>query len=105
MNKRCDVGPCSDTPLSLAGGINKPVYLDLLLKSGADVNKRDIYKRTPLMDLMHYDGRYECMDLLIKAGADLNEPLIYAAELGETDNVKKLLSAGADIDHLDQYKS
>ena len=103
VNKRVDVGPRSDTPLSLAGGINKPEYLDLLLKSGADVNKRDIHKRTPLMDLIHYGGRSECKDLLIRAGADVNEPLIYAAELGETDNVKKLLNAGADINHLDQH--
>ena len=103
VNQRVDVGPQSDTPLSLAGGINKPEYLDLLLKSGADVNQRDMYKPTPLMDLMQYDGRHECVDLLINAGANVNEALIYAAELGKTDNVKKLLSAGAEIDHLDQY--
>ena len=103
VNQRCDVGPRSDTPLSLAAGINDAKCLDLLLKSGADVNVRDVYQRTALMDLMNYDGRHECMDLLINAGADVNEALIYAAELGQRDNVEKLLQAGAEIDHLSPH--
>ena len=103
VNRRVDVGPRSDTPLTTAAGINNPTFLDLLLKSGAYVKGRTIYNRTALMDLMRYDGRYECMDLLINAGADMNEALVYAAELGKIDNVKHLLKAGAKIDYLDQY--
>ena len=103
VNKRVTFGSHSDTPLTLAAGMNQPVCLNLLLKSGADVNSRDINKRTALMNLMNYNGRYACMEMLINAGAGVNEALIYAAELGKTDNVKKLLNAGADIDHLNQY--
>ena len=42
IDASCDVGPRSNTPLSTAAGINDSKCLDLLLKSGADVNVRDV---------------------------------------------------------------
>ena len=46
-------------------------YLELFLKAGADVNKRDQQRRTVLH--MAAEGcHYECVNKLINVGADVN---------------------------------
>ena len=103
VNQRVDFEPRRDTPLSLAGGINKPEYLDLLLQAGADVNDVSSSGSTALM-LAAANCHHECVKPLIKAGADVNEvdnegntALIYAASRHSVISVRLLLHAGAKV--------
>ncbi len=74
----------------------------ILLRHGADAERRDADGATPL----HYAARLEravVADELLKAGANVNArgrngntPLHYAVLLGRVENVRFLLAAGAD---------
>ena len=64
--------------LSAENGHNECV--ELLIKVGADVNKKDTLGRTPLMAAVE-SGHHECADLLIQAGADVNEDQINEVQL------------------------
>ena len=72
-----------------------------LAASGADVNKREGYGRTPLM-IAAYARQYAAADALIAAGADLNaletdryDVVTIASVADDVKMLKKALAAGA----------
>lgn len=81
-------------------------YIELLLKHGADVNKPEEYtlKRTPLITATIKDNT-KVAEILLKAGAKVNQcdadgatVLHYGVDRGSnTDLIKKLITAGADV--------
>jgi serine/threonine-protein phosphatase 6 regulatory ankyrin repeat subunit B len=88
--------------------------LGFLLRRGANPNRRDSAGDTPLIWAVGrsqagvaHKSRVENVRVLTQAGADPNlksgaqsgwTPLIWAAELGDTEMVKILLASGARID-------
>ena len=81
----------------------------LLLNKGAEVNKQDIDRMTPL----HYAscrGHMEIVNLLLNNGANVNAkdydgrtPLHYASSGSHAEIVKLLLERGADINAQDDW--
>lgn len=69
---------------------------------------------TALMSLalagkIHNDQLIECADLLLEKGANVNatdfhsmSPLMYAAKENKLELVKRLIEAGADVNHADE---
>jgi ankyrin repeat protein len=89
-----------ETPLHVAAYYGDVVAMKLLIKHGADVNARDVFRKTPL----HFARSPDAAKLLIKHGADVNArdvygrtPLDYAME-ENTEVVKVLLRLGATAD-------
>jgi ankyrin repeat protein len=90
--------------------------LGFLLRRGANPNRKDSGGDTPLVWAVGrsqagvaHDARVETVRALTVAGADPNlksgaqsgwTPLIWAAELGETEMVKILLASGARVDAM-----
>lgn len=80
--------------------------------NGADVNQFNRVGQTPLAFAARF-GHEEIVDLLLEWEADVNRagdeyqltPLIGAAIGGDTNIGKKLLAAGAEIDHRDVINS
>lgn len=77
--------------------------LGKLIAAGCDVDARNEYKMTPLMEASHY-GSQDCLGLLIAAGCDVNAKDVYgvnsamrAAHMGHADCIAKLIEAGCDI--------
>ncbi|QDT45248.1 Ankyrin repeats (3 copies) [Gimesia alba] len=88
-------------PLHLAVHQGKIKEVELLLKSGADMNARGDYGETPLHVALK-DERYELVRLLLTNGADPNKPndrevapLSYARD---PDYYKLLVDHGARVD-------
>jgi ankyrin repeat protein len=94
--------------LDVAIGKGEVGCVDFLLQHGASPNQQDSHGETPLMWVI---GRtpgqtgLKMFRMLLSAGADPNlrssgefwTPLIYAADLGQTQFVSCLLDAGAEI--------
>ena len=99
-------GPACATDLTdavKAGNIDR---VALLLKSGADPNKRSTYNG-PLHDAARL-GSAEIATILIRAGADMDCPLwrdssqlMPAAMAGQAKMVTILIASGAKADSLD----
>ena len=75
------------------------------LAAGADVNVRDMIRRTPL----HYVANKEIAELLIANGADVNAknltsrtPLLVAAIRGHKEIAELLIANGADVNAKDE---
>lgn len=93
-------------PLDAACCFNRVECAALLIKSGADVNRR--YGAAPL----HYaakNGNLELMKLLLEHGADVNfrdinhaSPMCLASYAGHAQIVKFLLKNGADVNVTDR---
>ena len=66
--------------LSAENGHNECV--EFLIKSRADVNKKDTLGRTPLMAAAE-SGHHQCADQLIQAGADVNEDQVNEDQVRE----------------------
>ena len=87
------------TGLHLAALLNRPVYADILIASGADVNRRDGRGRTPLMAAIEADPAFPsvALSLLRSGAADLNLPrddgafpLYLAAQMARYDIVEMI---------------
>ena len=88
------------SPLHFAVLYNCPKIVELLIKSGANINKKDT---TPLLLACKY-GYSQIAEYLIKCGAKVdkcdnsnNSPLHYACAFGNLQCVKVLLENGADV--------
>ncbi|UNE35905.1 ankyrin repeat domain-containing protein [Vermiphilus pyriformis] len=94
-----------ETPLSCAVKENKIDVAKLLIKWGADINRRDSQGNTPLIEAnCHSD--LPMVQLLINLGADVNisdndgwTPLHCAVAKGNENAVSLLYDAGADINY------
>jgi hypothetical protein len=92
-----------DTALILASAARKKQMVDLLLKKGADVNRRGQVEYTALFEAV--SRRHpDIVKLLLDRGAKVDlrngygdTVLVHAANDGETDMVKLLLDHGANI--------
>ena len=89
---------------------NCPKNVELLIKRGANINKKDTYWRTPLILACKY-GYSKIAEYLIKCGAKIdkcdnsnNSPLHYACAFGNLQCVKILLENGADVNYLNMWK-
>lgn len=96
------------TPLMNAVSFGNIAIVKKLLSAGANVNAIDVNNSTPLIYTLTSIGyKPETLDLLLNAGADANPPavaitpLIQAVLSGNLYAVKKLLSAGADVNAVD----
>ena len=98
------------SPLHFAVLYNCPKIVELLVKSGANINKKDTYWRTPLLLACKY-GYSQIAEYLIKCGAKVdkcdnsnNSPLHYACAFGNLQCVKVLLENGADVNFSNMWK-
>jgi uncharacterized protein len=97
------------SPLGIASYKDHYKIADLLIKSGANVNKVSRNGMTPLLNAVLMKGRSKIVELLLKNGADPNieqeqtkeTALIIAAGKGYSDIVKLLIKAGANTNFLD----
>jgi uncharacterized protein len=78
----------------------------MLLRHGADVERRSVDGRTPLMLAVATGGSAATMRVLLEAGADVNatDPVGYsvlmlAVSSRQPEHVRLLLDAGADATH------
>jgi len=82
------------TPLHVAASIGDTDIVELLITNGADINASDYRGRTPL-DVARQRSHTKIVDVLRQHGA--KETLYGAFILGDTNEVKSLISQGADI--------
>lgn len=93
-----------NTPLHHAVDVDHTELVELLIKSGADVNARDLQRETPL-HIAAQNGNREIAELLIKSGADVNDnkfyinspPLHTALSFRNIEVAKLLIDNGADV--------
>jgi hypothetical protein len=90
------------TPLCHAVKFNQEPIAELLVRSGANVDKV-CHGKTPLMFAAKYDF-VSIMDLLIESGAQIDNPneagqtpLIYACKYGHLETAKHLIAKGATL--------
>lgn len=92
--------------LQIASASGQVGAVDFLLKHGANPNLEDFNGSTPLLSALRDDETHlGVLRILLRAGADPNlrsssgfwTPLISAADFGQTESIKCLLSAGADV--------
>lgn len=95
------------TPLHWAVRHDHADVMELLLASGADINKGDQAGKTPLSHAAE-NGKVELTIALIKAGADVNKrdfvggnSVLWAAGLGTPETLKILVDAGGSVEVRD----
>jgi ankyrin repeat protein len=93
-----DVAIAGATPLILASFFNLVDIARLLLNAGASVDKVDRYGKTAIMRAVEQGSRETCQ-LLLQYGAQLSSEyqLIYAAQVGDPTEVRRLLESGLSI--------
>ncbi|XP_053551941.1 ankyrin repeat and SOCS box protein 6 isoform X2 [Bombina bombina] len=99
------------TALHIAVLRNQPDMVELLVHSGADINKRDrIHESSPLDLASEEPERVPCLQRLLELGADVNAAdkngktaLLHAlassdgVQIHNTENIRLLLEGGADV--------
>ncbi|MBU1233277.1 MAG: ankyrin repeat domain-containing protein [Proteobacteria bacterium] len=90
--------------LMLAAYNDQAETASMLLKHGAEVDRRNDHGQTPLGGVA-FKGNMALVSLLLEAGADINAdngggktPLMFAAMFGHREVVEHLLEQGADPD-------
>jgi ankyrin repeat protein len=93
-----------ESVLFLASSGSDTRIVGLLIDQGADVNARDNYKQTPLMEAARAGGSIDMIELLLKHGAEINArsagnttALIWAAHSRNEDAGIYLINHGADV--------
>ena len=100
-------GTFGETPLMAAARKGQIKAVKLLLKHGADANKRKDGK-TVLFDAVKYGKNLEVFELLVAAGADVRAKyygetlLMTAAAAGCLPIVKRLVELGTDVNARDK---
>ncbi len=74
--------------------------LKRLVERGQDVNQRDGYGTTPLMEAA-WMGHTECMEYLLQNGAEVD--VSTAAIIGDLEGVRRAVEAGHDVNQMDGY--
>jgi ankyrin repeat protein len=104
--------PDGETPLMVAAQFGGPETVTALLKAGADIHHRDNHGRTALLASAGDDNYADVkiFKLLLAAGADIhdhddvgNTALHLAAEAARVDAVKYFITAGADVNAVDEH--
>nr|XP_020650598.1 ankyrin repeat and SOCS box protein 6 isoform X1 [Pogona vitticeps] len=99
------------TALHIAVLRNQPDMVELLVRRGADINRRDrIHESSPLDLASEESERLPCLQRLLELGADINAAdkhgktaLLHAlassdgVQIHNTDNIRLLLEGGADV--------
>jgi ankyrin repeat protein len=101
LNKSADVNAATGegvTALMLAAEKGRTGLVQLLLEKGINVNAKDEEGRTPL-SVAAKRGHFSIAKLLRDRGAKATLPV--AAELGDLDEVQRLVNKGADINAKD----
>ena len=99
------------TPLMEAAHYGRDQIVRELIRAGADVNGKDIIKRTALHLASSSWGHSSVIKTLAEAGANLNvqdedgvTPLMEAAKWGYANVVVELIRAGADVSVVSSQK-
>ncbi|NXJ40231.1 ASB6 protein, partial [Ciconia maguari] len=99
------------TPLHIAVLRNQPDMVELLVRHGADINRRDrIHESSPLDLASEEPERLPCLQRLLQLGADVNAAdkngktaLLHAlassdgVQIHNTESIRLLLEGGADV--------
>ena len=92
------------TALHFASYYGHPEIVELLLENGADIEGKDNYENTPLINATWY-GNLKVVKLLLENGADIEAknikgitPLINTCLIGHYKITKLLIEQGADIE-------
>ena len=97
-----------ETPIFYAVKNRHSKVVKMLLEHGADVEKRNAWGETPLMKAA-FLGTPKTIEELVKAGANIEarsadgKTALMMAAGCETDNVKKLLELGAEVNSYDRF--
>ena len=110
LNVNVEVDSNGNTPLHRAVLFGQKEIVELLIQKGADVNKENNYKSTPLHVAARWNSQKEIVELLIKAGADVNKENIYGstplheAVVNGQEIVELLIKASADVNKENKNK-
>ena len=95
--------------IPLAASRGHPICLDILIKAGAIISKRNReYVYQDALECALRRGNIACVQVLVEAGADVNHlgqiyrPLSRAANFGHEECVEYLLGNGADVNGIDR---
>lgn len=98
------------TPVHVAAAEGHPEIVEYLISIGANVTKRDKFKRTALIVSLK-NNHVRIASILLAAGCPWNEPdssdnypLHYACAFGGIQAIDLLLKAGANINQLNSWK-
>jgi ankyrin repeat protein len=95
------VGPTGQPMLHVAAREGNLDIVQALVQAGADIDKRNLLKETPVM-LASLAGHTKIVDFLVSKEAQINQPgwtpLLYAATNGYTEIISILLENHAYID-------
>ena len=87
-----------------------PEIVAMLIEAGADVNERD-ENGTPALNTAVRFRRNQLIDILLRSGAEINAAdessgrtaLALAVEIKDTETVKQLIEAGANLEMTDTW--